>query len=141
MLSRVSLIKELDEYKNEKPDRVLNRIKNILILSETKSDKNFITLGRREELFNEFNESINNIPLTDDDIKTSFNAIKDYIHGQSWIEMDETIEVKDYKDKAYREYNKLLKKNEAYKESNNISTEEKNILLNMIDTFLTKIKY
>ena len=136
MLKRTTLIRILDESKYEDVFVTLNKLKNMLLTSLVESDEDFITKGRRTELSNEFYYNINKEPLTDSNITSALNALKDYIHGQSWIEMDEKVEVKNYEQVYYKEYKEIVSKNERYKEKGIICEEEKNLILEMIDTFL-----
>ena len=54
MLTRTSLIKELDDHKYDDASTTLNRIKNILLTSIVEPNENFISVGRREELLSYF---------------------------------------------------------------------------------------
>ena len=139
MLNRVTLIRIIDESRYEDFSLTLNKVKNILITASCERDEDFIKEGRRTELYNEFYYNINKEPLTDSNITTSINALKDYIHGQSWIEMDENVEVKNYEQTYYKKYKDLVSRNEKYKEKGIISKEEQQILIDMIDTLLNKI--
>ena len=139
MLNRVTLIRILDESKYEDVFVTLNKLKNMLLTSLVDYDEDFVKEGRRTELSNEFYYNINKEPLTDSNITSALNALKDYIHGQSWIEMDAKVEVKNYEQVYYKKYKELVSKNERYKEKGIISKEEKDILVDMIDTFLSKV--
>ena len=139
MLNRVTLIRIIDESKYEDISVTLNKLKNALLTSTYEKDEDFIKEGRRSELFNEFYYHISKEPLTSSDVTTAFNALKDYIHGQSWIEMDENVEVKNYEQGNYKNYKDLLLRNERYKEKGIISKEEKDIILGMIDILSKKI--
>ena len=139
MLNRVTLIRILDESRYDEISITLNLLKEALINSSYEEDEDFIKEGRRTELFNDFYDNINKVPLTDTNLNASINALKDYIHGQSWIEMNKNVEVINYEQTNYKHYKDLVNKNDRYKEKGIISKEEKEIILNMIDILLNKI--
>ena len=140
VLHRVTLVRIIEESKYEDLNVTLNKLKEALLNATYKTDDDFIKVGRRAELYDDFYSNLENHPASDSNIISAINDLKDYIHGQSWIEMDEKVEVKNYEQVYYKEYKETVSKNERYKEKGIICEEEKDILLGMIETLLLKIK-
>jgi hypothetical protein len=114
---------------------LLNKLEEEINSYEYKSDSRFLTYGRRDFLYQEFNDYLNE---TIQNNRTKyFNALinlDEYIRAESSFFNPSQIPTEQR-----NKFHKLLTKHDEYNKSGIICEEEKNILLQMINEFKTKL--
>lgn len=128
-------IKYRTNIQNENYLELLNQLENEINNYEYKNDSRFMTYGRREFLYKEFIEYLNE--AIENNRNKYFNALinlDEYIRAESSF-----FNPSQVPEEQRRNFHKLLSNHDEYNKSNIICHEEKEILLQMISEFKNKL--
>lgn len=114
---------------------LLLNLEQVLNKYNLKEDDRFFTYCRREHLRKEFTDKLNkkHIETNSDYLTDAYYNLYDYIVNDTWISLASIPEGVSAKE--------VLKKDEEYKKSGIICSQEKQILLEMIQELKEAVKY